>query len=150
MRGYHLLGYCLTGTAGAHPVKKCRVFPRIGFSKICILTSLGGPLFGSSDIPKPVLFEGQRLIQHCRNSQAKVITFPGWQVAATLGVESLDLHVETAFHAKVSATVGLVFDFVPMVPLIPGEVVELDEETSGPTFAGFAETFLVKVTLLEL
>jgi len=41
-------------------------------------------------------------------------------------------------------------DLVPMFPLIPGEVVELDEETLGPAFARFPGVVPVVVALLEV
>jgi len=47
----------------------------------------------------------------------------------------LILVVELAFHAKVSSSIRIMLDLVPMFPLIPGKVVELDEETLGPAFA---------------
>jgi len=64
-----------------------------------------------------------------------VESFPRWEVGVGLGIETLNLVVELAFHAKVSSSVRIMFDIVPMFPLIPGEVVELDEETLGPAFA---------------
>jgi len=41
-------------------------------------------------------------------------------------------------------------DLVPMFPLVPGEVVELDEETLGPAFARFPAVVPVVAVLLEL
>jgi len=67
-----------------------------------------------------------------------------------LGIETLDLMVETAFDAKVTSTIEGVLDVIPMFPLIPSQVMELDEETLGPLFAGFLAVVPVAVALLEL
>jgi len=64
-----------------------------------------------------------------------VESFPRGEVGVDLGTETFNLVVESAFHAKVSSSIRIMLDLVPMFPLIPGEVVELDEETLGPAFA---------------
>jgi len=63
-----------------------------------------------------------------------VESIPRGQVGVGLGIEALNLVVESAFHAKVSSSVRIMLDLVLMLPLISGEVVELDEETLGPAF----------------
>ena len=77
-------------------------------------------------------------------------SFPRGEVGAGLGTEAFDVVVQSAFHVKESSLIGLVLDLVPMIPLIPGEVVELDEETLGPAFAQFLAVVLVAMALLEL
>jgi len=67
-----------------------------------------------------------------------------------LGIETLDLMVESAFHAKVTIAIDGVLDVVAMFPLIPGQVMELDEETLGPALARFPAVVPVVVALLEL
>jgi len=67
--------------------------------------------------------------------ETEVESFPRAEVGVGLGIETLDLVVELAFHAKVSSLIRIILDVVPMLPLIPGEAVELDEETLGPAFA---------------
>jgi len=64
-----------------------------------------------------------------------VQSFLRGEVGVGLGTEMLILVVELAFHAKVSSSIRIMLDLVPMFPLIPGKVVELDEETLGPAFA---------------
>jgi len=49
-----------------------------------------------------------------------VESFPRGEVGVGLGIEMFNLMVETAFHAKVSSTIGVMLDVVPMFPLIPG------------------------------
>jgi len=71
---YRLLGYCLTGTAGAHPVKQSRLLMIVGLSESCIVVAVSGSLFGSRDVSKPVLFERQWLVQDGWDGQAKVVS----------------------------------------------------------------------------
>ena len=131
-------------------MKKCRVFSRVGFRESCILASVSSSFLGGFNISKPVLFVGQRFLQYCWDSQAEVVAFSRWQVLTTLGIELLNLGVQPTFHSKISAAVGLVFHLVAVVPLIPGQVVQLEEKTSGPALARSAEAFLIEVALLEL
>jgi len=79
-----------------------------------------------------------------------VESFPRGEVGVGLGIEMLNLVVESAFHVKVSSLVRIMLDIIPMFPLIPGEVVELDKETLGPAFARFPGVVSVVVVLLEL
>jgi len=79
-----------------------------------------------------------------------VESFPRGEIGVGLGIETLNLVVESAFHVKVSSSVRIVLDLIPMFPLIPGKVVELDEETLGPAFAQFPAGVPVVVALLEL
>ena len=72
------------------------------------------------------------------------------EVGVGLGTEMLILVVELAFHAKVSSSIRIMLDLVPMFPLIPGEMVELDKETLGPAFARFPGVVPVVVALLEV
>ena len=67
-----------------------------------------------------------------------------------LGVEALNLMAESAFHVKVLGSIRFMLDLVPMLPLIPGEVVEFDKETLGPAFAHFPAVVSVVMVLLEL
>jgi len=46
--------------------------------------------------------------------------FPRWEVGVGLGIEMLNLMVKLAFHAKVSSSIRVMLDIVPMFPLIPG------------------------------
>jgi len=64
-----------------------------------------------------------------------VESFPGGEVGVGLGMETFNLIVESTFHAKVSSSINIMLDVVPMLPLIPGQVMELDEETLGPALA---------------
>jgi len=50
-------------------------------------------------------------------------------------METFNLIVESTFHAKVSSSINIMLDVVPMLPLIPGQVMELDKETLGPALA---------------
>ena len=43
-----------------------------------------------------------------------------------------------------------VFDIVAVLPLIPGQVVELEEQATGPTLAGFPAAAGVVMSLLQL
>jgi len=43
-----------------------------------------------------------------------------------------------------------VFDVVAVLPLIPGQVVELQEKARGPTLAGFPAAVGVVMSLLQL
>jgi len=67
-----------------------------------------------------------------------------------LGIETFDLMVESAFHAKVTIAINGVLDIVSMFPLIPGQVMELDEKTFGPALARFPAVVPMVVSLLEL
>jgi len=64
-----------------------------------------------------------------------VESFPRWEVGVGLGIEMIDLVVKSAFCVKVSSSIRVMLALVPMFPLIPGEVMELDKETLGPAFA---------------
>lgn len=118
--------------------------------KSCICTPLGSSLLGSSNIAKPVLFVGQGFVKKGRDGESEVVPFSGWKLGSALGIEALNLEVEAAFHAKVSGTVEIMLDLVAMIPLIPGQVMELDEESFGPPLAGFPAALAVVVALLEL
>ena len=67
LNGYRLLGYYLTWTAGAHPVKECQLLSRVGVLKSRILSASKGSLLGGCDIAEPVLFERQWLVENCRH-----------------------------------------------------------------------------------
>jgi len=43
-----------------------------------------------------------------------------------------------------------VFDIIAMLPLIPGQVVELEEKATGPALAGFTATTGVVMSLLQV
>jgi len=148
--GYRLLHYFLAGTTVAHPEKKSRLLTRRGLQKLGIDSASRSTLFGRGHIAKPVLFERQWLVQYRRDGQSKVITFSGWEIRAALGIEPLDGHIQAPFHSKVTEAIRLMLDLVAMVPLIPCQVVELNEESPGPALARLPQVFLVVVTLLEM
>jgi len=79
-----------------------------------------------------------------------VESFPRGKIGVGLGIETLNLVVKSAFHTKVSSSIRVMLDLIPMFSLIPGEVVELVEETLGPAFARFLAVVPVVVALLEL
>ena len=150
LNGYRLLSYYSTWTAGAHPVKQCRLLSRVGFPKSSILLASKGSLLGGCDIAEPVLFERQWLVENSWHGQSEMVPLSRWQVGASLGIEPHDLGVETLLHSEVPPAICFVFHMVAMLPLIPCKVVELNKETFGPSLARFAESFLVVVALLEL
>jgi len=96
------------------------------------------------------LFERQWLVKNCRHGQSEMVPLSRWQVGAALGIEPHDLGVEMLLHSEVPTAIYFVFHMVAMLPLIPGEMMELNKETFGPSLAGFAEPFLVVVALLKL
>jgi len=49
-----------------------------------------------------------------------VESLPGGEVGVGLGIEAFNLVVESTFHAKVSSSIDIMLDVVPMLPLIPG------------------------------
>jgi len=50
----------------------------------------------------------------------EVESFPRGEVGVGLGIEAFNLVVQSAFHAKVSSSIRIMLDVVPMLPLIPG------------------------------
>jgi len=79
-----------------------------------------------------------------------VESFPRGEARTGLGIETLNLMVKVAFHAKVSSSIRAVLDLIPIVPLVPGEVMKLDKETLVPAFAGLPGVVPVTVALLVL
>jgi len=49
-----------------------------------------------------------------------VESFPGGEVGVGLGIETFNLVVESALHAKVLGSIDIMLDVIPMLPLIPG------------------------------
>jgi len=94
------------------------------------------PLFGSEKIAEPVSFVGIRLGKEMYQGKAKVVSQGGRQVPATIAVEETDDAVEGQVGCVVPRPNMPMFDVVAVLPLIPGQVVELQEQAPGPTLAG--------------
>ena len=66
----------------------------------------------------------------------------------TIAVEETDVAVEGQVGCVVPRSNMSVFDVVAVLPLIPGQVVELQEKAPGPTLAGLPAAAGVVMSLL--
>ena len=74
----------------------------------------------------------------------------GRKFGPAIAVECADVGVEGQVGSMVAGPDVAVFDIIPVFPLIPGQVVELEEEALGPLLAGLAAAAGVVVALLEV
>ena len=81
---------------------------------------------------------------------SEVLPFSRVEILGSSLVEFVDLLIEFVVHSFLVGTSDLVLDVIAVLPLIPGKVVELEEETSGPALARSPKAFLIEVALLEL
>ena len=65
-------------------------------------------------------------------------------------LELADLLVEFVIHSFLARSADAVFDVVAVVPLIPGEVVEADEQAFDPPLGRLPTPQRVVVALLDL
>jgi len=107
------------------------------------------PLFGSEKVAEPVPFVGIRLGKEMYQGKAKVVAQGGRQVPATIVVEETVV-VEGQVGCVVPRPNMPVFDIVAVVPLVPRQVVELQEEAPGPPFAGLPVVARIIMALLQL
>jgi len=108
------------------------------------------PLFGSKKVAEPVPFIGIRLGKEMYQGKAKVMAQGGRQVPATIAVEETDVVVEGQVGGVMLRPNMAVLDVVAVFPLIPGHVVELQEEAPGPPLAGLPAVARVIMPLLQL
>jgi len=108
------------------------------------------PLFGSKKIAEPVPFVGIWLGKEVYQGKAKVVLQGGRQVPATIAVEETDVAVEGQVGCVVPRPNMPMFDVIAMFPLVPGQVMELQEKAPGPTLAGVPAAARVIMSLLQL
>jgi len=106
------------------------------------------PLCGSKKIAEPMSLVGMRLGKEMYEGEAEVVSQGGREVLATITVEETDVAVEGQVGCVVPRSNMSVFDVVAVLPLIPGQVVELQEKAPGPTLAGLPAAAGVVMSLL--
>jgi len=77
--------------------------------------------------------------------EAKVVSQGGGQVPSTIVVEETDVAVEGQVGCVVPRPNMAMFDVAAVLPLVPGQVMELQENAMGPTLAGLPAAARVTV-----
>jgi len=95
-------------------------------------------------------FVGIRLGKEMYQGEAKVVSQGGRQVPATIAVEETDVAVEGQVGCVVPRSNMPMFDVIAVLPLIPGQVMELQEKAPGSVLAGLPAAAGVVMSLLQL
>ena len=77
-----------------------------------------------------------------------MVTHRGREFGTAMAVEGADVGIEGQVGSMVAGPDVSVFDVISVLPLIPGQMVEFEEEAPGPLLARLAAAARVVVALL--
>ena len=140
----------LSRNARSHPFKKSKLLWGCNFQVVIAEAFAGLALLGSKDVAEPMFFVGVRFGKKFHQNKFEVMPCRRGEVLATSLVKHADAAVEGSVFSIIPGSCYPMLDVIPMVPLVPGQVVQLEEKSLGPPLAGLSAALGKVVPLLEM
>lgn len=140
----------LTSEARSHPFEKSNLLGRCSLKGIISGAFPGMALLGGKNIAKPVALVGVGLLKQFDKSEAEVVTERRREMTAVIKIHIANVVIEGTVGGVVARSKDAMLDGVAVVPLVPGQVVQLYEQALGPAFARLAAASGIVIALLQL
>ena len=140
----------LTSEARSHPFEKSNLLRSCSLKGIILEAFPCMALLCGKNIAKPVALVGVGLLKQFDKSEAKVVAEGRREMAAVIKIHIANVVIEGTVGGVVARSKDTMLDGVAVVPLVPGQVMQLNEQALGPAFGRLAATFGIVMVLLQL
>jgi len=144
------MGVELPGLIGLHPLEQQSLLGGSHIKLIVMSEATGLSSASGGHILEPMSLVSIRFLEEGDDGPAEVLPLSRGEILRAGLVKLADRLVEFVVHSFLTGSADAVLDVIPVVPLIPGQVVEANKQAFDPSLGRLPAPQGIVVALLDL